>query len=328
MLNTLLYKCTSKNAFALSGYIKLFSTASEAKLADKIEIFRTNEDDPTKHTENHIGQYYTVNPDIKKQLFTHGGLTKSFITQTKTFTETCIMVRKPAVDVINCLRNIDLSKPCTKFVLYGKKGFGKSISLAHILHYGLNAGYLIVHVPWVGNWMRRCKEKSDSETREGFTDLNLDAADWLQHFKTQNAHLLNDPAFLLSEEIAWSKREMTPKGSSFLDLIDHGTNRIKYASECVVVLAREIKKLAKQGACKVLIAVDGYNAFFYPKTRILTEKKEIVHPQKVTLSIAFTELTQTDWNNAVAVLTVDELAIAQEDHISHLPRYNRMWKHY
>lgn len=317
MLNSLIYRCIPRN---VTLHIKAFSTAAEAKLSDKLEIFRTGEIDPIKHTHEHIGQYYTINPEIRQQLFAHGGLTKSFATQAKTFTETCVMVRKPAVDIIKCLRSLDLSKPCTKFVLYGKKGTGKSLSLAHILHYGLNAGYLLVHVPWVGNWMRRFKERSSSATREGFIDLNLDAAEWLLHFKTQNAHLLNDPTFALSEEIIWSKREVTPKGATFLDLIDHGINRVKYASDCVVILAKEIKRLAKEGSCKALIAVDGFNAFFYPKTRIRTEKKEIVHPQKVTLSTAFTELTKTDWNNAVAVLTVDEIAIAQEDQISYLPR--------
>lgn len=319
MLNTLICRCVSKH----SRHIQAFSTATEPKFNDRLETFRTFEADPIKHTQEHIGQYYTIQPEIKQQLFAYGGLPQKFAVQTKTFAETCLMVRKPAVDVFNCIRNIDFSKPCTKFLLYGKKGSGRTLSLAHILHYGFNSGYLLVHVPWVGNWMRRCKEHSNSATREGFIDINFDAAQWLLHFKTQNAHLLSNPAFSLSEEIVWSKRELTPKGSTFLEVIDHGTNRIKYASDCVVILAKEIKRLAKEGVCKVLVAVDGFNAFFYPKTRIRTEKKEIVNPQKVTLTLAFTELTKTDWNNAVAVVTVDELAIGQEDHISHLPRYKK-----
>jgi small subunit ribosomal protein S29 len=48
--------------------------------------------------------------------------------------------------------------------------------------------YLNVTVP---NWMRACKEVSNSTTREGYVDLNLDAAAWLIHFKRQNATLLN-----------------------------------------------------------------------------------------------------------------------------------------
>jgi small subunit ribosomal protein S29 len=43
----------------------------------------------------------------------------------------------------------------------------------------------------VPNWMRACKEVSNSATREGYVDLNLDAAAWLVHFKCQNAALLN-----------------------------------------------------------------------------------------------------------------------------------------
>lgn len=39
--------------------------------------------------------------------------------------------------------------------------------------------------------MRICKEVSNSATKEGYVDLNLDAAEWLNHFKCQNAALLN-----------------------------------------------------------------------------------------------------------------------------------------
>jgi small subunit ribosomal protein S29 len=39
--------------------------------------------------------------------------------------------------------------------------------------------------------MRACKEVSNSTTREGYVDLNLDAAAWLIHFKCQNATLLS-----------------------------------------------------------------------------------------------------------------------------------------
>lgn len=319
MLNTIIYRCIPKH-LSLSTHAKTLSTAAETKLSDKLETFRTSETDPTKHTTNHVGQFYKLTPEVKQQLFSHGGLPKKFAVQAKTFTETCFMVRAPAVDIMKCIRNVDHSKPCVRFVLYGKKGSGKSLTLAHLLHYGLNSGYLLVHVPWVGNWMRRFKERSNSLTKEGYIDLNLDAADWLLHFKTQNAHLLSEPALSLSEEVVWSKRESTPKGAPFLELIDHGINRVKYASDCTVILAKEVKKLAREGKCKVLVAVDGYNAFFYPHTRIRTEKKEIVHPKKVILTEAFRELTRNDWNNAVAVVTVDEIAIAEEDQISHLPR--------
>nr|CAD7203252.1 unnamed protein product [Timema douglasi] len=73
----------------------------------------------------------------------------------------------------------------------GRPGCGKSLTLAHVVHFGLTAGFLLVHVPWVANWTRRPREVSSSTTREGFVDLPLDAATWLVHFKSQNSALLN-----------------------------------------------------------------------------------------------------------------------------------------
>ncbi|RZC38742.1 28S ribosomal protein S29, mitochondrial [Asbolus verrucosus] len=279
-----------------------FSTASQVQPNAKPPSFRTSENDPQKHTTAHIGQFYQI-PTKERKIFLYGGLPKSYEIQTKTFNETCIMIRKPSIDIINCLKSLDYSKPAVRFVLFGKKGNGKSLSLAHVLHYGYKSGCLLVHVPWVGNWMRRCKETSNSEAKEGHIDLNLDAAAWLVHFKSQNEHLLNNPELKISKDHVWSKRENTPKGAPLTELIDFGINRIKYASSCVVSLAEEIKQLTTGGHCKTLVAIDGFNAFFYPNTRVFTEKKQIVHPHKVTLTEAFLNLTKFDWNNSAILLT-------------------------
>jgi small subunit ribosomal protein S29 len=296
------------------------STATQVQPNTKTHSFRTEENNVLNHTLDHVGQYYRI-PNDEKKIYLYGGLPKSYQIQTRTFNETCLMIRKPAIDIMNCLKSIDYTKPAVRFVLFGKKGNGKSLSLAHILHYAHKTEFLLVHVPWVGNWMRRCKEISHSETKEGFIDLNIDAAAWLVHFKSQNEHLLSKPEFRTTQDHVWSKREVTPKDSPLVELVDHGINRLKYASNCIVILAEEIKQLSRAGVCKTLVAIDGFNAFFYPHTRVFAEKKEVIPPHRITLTEAFLNLTKFDWNNSAIIVTVDEIAIAEEDHKSHLPRY-------
>lgn len=295
-----------------------FCSAAVPLAQERLQSFRTTETDPLKHTNDHLAQFYTISVQDKESLFSYGGLPKSFGTQIKTFNETCLMIRQPSVDIINCINNIDFSKPAVRFVLYGKKGTGKSLCLAHILHYAFKRGFLIVHLPWLGTWMRQPKDHSNSETREGFFDQNLEVSHWLLHFKTQNAHLL--PNLRTTEEFVWSKRESTPKDSPLLDLIDHGINRIKFASEVLVALCKQIKILSNEGICKTLVSVDGFNAFFYPHTRVFQPGKIIIPPNKITATEGFLNLTKFDWKNAVSVLTVDEIAIAEKDQISYLPR--------
>lgn len=304
----------------LPSILRIQQLTSNAKIDEKVTSFRTREASPKNHKVTNIGQFYTISPSIKKQLFAHGGFPKTFEEQIKTFTETCLMIRQPALDVINCLDAIDYNKPAVRFVLFGKMGSGKTLSLAHIIHYGLESGFLLVHVPWVGNWMRRCKESSNSETREDFVDINLDAQEWLVHFKNQNINLLNNPDLKINNEYKWSKREITPRGSSLLELVEHGINRVKFASETVIAASNEIKHLSNLGHLKTLVAIDGFNAFFYPNTRIFSEKKDVVPPSKITITQAFLNLTKFDWKNAAVVITVDELVIAEKDQISHLPK--------
>lgn len=311
---------TATDSLAKRYYPLIRSYSAVLSPQEKLQSFRTTEVDPLNHSSNQHAQFYNVDPNDKKTLFPPSSLPKLYETQIKTFNEMALMIREPSLDIINCIKNIDLNKPTIRFVLYGPNGSGKTLTLAHLLHHAYKQGFLLVHVPWVSNWTRRCKESSASESKEGFIDTNLDAADWLTIFKTQNANLLKNPDLVLSEDVVWNKRENTPKGSHLSTLVDYGINRVKYASFCIVRLAEEIKHLSTTGVCKTLVAVDGFNAFFYPKTRVLTEKKEVVHPEKLTVTEAFKSLTRFDWKNGIAVVTVDQIVMDREDQISPLPK--------
>lgn len=285
------------------------------------EFFRTNENSPTNQSEQQFAKFYTHQPAVKKQLFSHGGFPKTYEKQLKTFGESCLMVREPALELMHYIKSSDLSKPTTRYVLYGKDGVGKSLTLTHLLHYGHENDFVLVHVPWVPNWFKKPKERANSTTREGCIDLPIDAAAWLIHFKAQNADLLPRLDLKCSRDYVWSKRETTPAGATLIELIDHGISRIKFASDTVAVLLDELKQHSTQGKCKTMVAIDGYNAFFYPHTLILTDNKAKVTPEQVTLTRPFVNITDHDWCNGICVLVVDRMALNAERQDSELPRY-------
>ncbi|XP_053609674.1 small ribosomal subunit protein mS29 [Plodia interpunctella] len=286
--------------------------------------FRTTESSPALHNEKQIGLFYSVDKDLVKQLYGHGGFPRSFMKQTKTFTETTIMVRQPALDMMDCIKATDFDKPINKYVLYGEKGAGKSMTLAHLLHFAHTEGFLIVHVPWVSEWLRRVtrmKEMSNSPTREGLVDLPLDAAAWLLHFKNQNQALLKSGNLTTSEQYVWSKRERTAAGAALLELLELGISRVKFSCDVVHNLLREIKRLSSAKQCKTFVAIDGFNGFFYPLTRLRTPTKRTVKPEEVSLATSFLELTKPDWNNGLVVVTADQLAVPDDHQESFLPKY-------
>lgn len=297
----------------------LFSTVAEPKV--KFEEFRTIENDPSKHTKDHEAKFYEIDNEIKKKIFRYGGLTKSFEKQIKTFNEACLMVRKPAVDIINYIKNTDFSKPVVRYVLYGENGAGKTMTMAHLLHYGYVNEFLLVHVPWIPYWYKHPKEFGNSSIHEGFTDLPLEAAAWLLHFKTQNAELLAKIGLRTTQDYVWSKRETTPAGSTFLELVDHGINRAKFASEVIKVLLDEIKQQSSDGKVKTMVVIDGYNSMFYEKTNLKGEFKVMIPTDKITLTKPFMDIAKHDWSNGVCILSVDKIAMLGYERESHHPIY-------
>lgn len=302
--------------------VNKYATASEAvQLQEEVPVhFRTVENNPVNHTAQHKGRFYTIPNEIYKKLFTHGGIAGHFQKQVKTFNECSILVREPALEIISHMQSTDYSKPANRYLLYGQLGCGKTLTLAHILHYGFAAQRMIVHAPWVPNWFRRPKEVANSTTREGFFDLPIDSAAWLVHFKSQNSQLLTHLDLQLGKDYVWSKRETSKRGSSVIEMIDLGINRLKYASEVIVALISELKEASTSGKCNTLVVIDGYNSFFTENTRIFSDNKVMILPEKVSLTTAFLDITKYDWCNGSIVVAVDALA-TKEKRESDLPRY-------
>jgi small subunit ribosomal protein S29 len=287
------------------------------------EEFRTNETNPTKHTRDHIGKYYCIDGAIKKRLFVHGGFPKKYDMQCKTFTESCVMVRPQTLEIMEYIERMDFSRPAIRYVLYGERGTGKTMTIAHLLHYGYENGYCLVHVPYAPDWYKRPKECGPSTVHEGVIDIPLDSAAWLVHFKSQNTELLSKLNLCVSKTYEWSKREQTPAGSTILELVDHGINRAKYASDVIVALIDEIKLASTEGKIKTMVLIDGYNSFFYDKTRVFSDakKKHSVSPEKVPLTAPFRNITNYDWCNGLCVLSVDIIGMLGHDRLSDFPRY-------
>jgi len=299
---------------------RCFSVANTAENTP-ISTFVTTEANPINHDVQHEGRFYTISEPMKKQLFSYGGLPKSLTTMTETLKELSIMVRKPSLEIINYLKVANYDEPAVRYVLYGETGTGKSMSLAHVLHYGKSAGYLLVHVPWVPNWFRKFKEVVPSVLHPNKYDLPFESVEWLKHFSSQNSELLKELDLKTTEIYTWSKREITPAGSKLTDLIDLGLSRTKYATGCVASLISEIKKSTINKNCRTLVVIDGYNGFFSPKTRALREDKSVILPSEFVLTEAFLSVTKNDWNNGAVVLSVDATAHPGELRESHLPRY-------
>ena len=63
------------------------------------------------------GRFYRLSESVKKQLFSHGGLPKEFKTLSDTLNELCIMVRRPAIEIINYLNQTNFDAPVTRYLL-------------------------------------------------------------------------------------------------------------------------------------------------------------------------------------------------------------------
>ncbi|XP_049440649.1 28S ribosomal protein S29, mitochondrial [Epinephelus fuscoguttatus] len=264
---------------------------------EPFSVFRTRENDPACQSENHIGQYYTLPSAHVRTLFPQT-LPRRYQQQVKTFNEACMMVRQPALEVISYLKKADYSKPPLRYLFYGLKGSGKTMSLCHTVHFCYTQGWLVLHVPDAHLWVKNCKELLPSSYNTARFDQPLQAAEWLRTFRTTNQHFLSK--IKTKQRYVWTKREFTEEGCLLGELVDQGIARVKSSSDVVGAVMKELRLQSGQpeSVFRLAVAVDGVNAL-WGRSTIKKEDKSPVDPEELTLIYNLRKLMANDWTGAI-----------------------------
>lgn len=104
----------------MSNNVRNQSTVTEriqVQPEEPIQTFRTIESDPAKHNRDHLNRFYTVPVNVKNRIFPFTGVPRRFNDHCKTFTETCILVREPAIELISYLQQTDYTRPVNRYVI-------------------------------------------------------------------------------------------------------------------------------------------------------------------------------------------------------------------
>jgi len=154
-------------------------------------VFRTPESDPAKHASRHVGLFYTIPPD-DAEMWISRGLTKQAYRSQRAFSEACLMVRAPYLELTSYLRAADYSVPILRYIIYGRPGCGKSTMLAYVKHFCGRAGWFVAHEPWLPWLLRHTQHKIEpSSFHPGLIDHPIYAAYWLAYFRKMNELLLS-----------------------------------------------------------------------------------------------------------------------------------------
>ncbi|XP_057396204.1 28S ribosomal protein S29, mitochondrial isoform X5 [Balaenoptera acutorostrata] len=254
-------------------------------------ISRTSENDPAKHGEQHEGQHYNISFQDLKTVFPHG-LPPRFVMQVKTFNEACLMVRRPALELLHYLKNTNFAHPAVRYVFYGEKGTGKTLSLCHVIHFCAKQDWLILHIPDAHLWVKNCRDLLQSTYNKQRFDQPLEASTWLKNFKTANEHFLSQ--IKVQEKYVWNKRESTEKGSPLGEVVEQGIMRVRNATDAAGIVLKELKRQSSLGIFRLLVAVDGVNAL-WGRTTLKREDKSPIAPEELAFIYNLRKMVKNDW---------------------------------
>ncbi|TKS82110.1 28S ribosomal protein S29, mitochondrial [Collichthys lucidus] len=313
----LLTEATHVRSLHTSGCGQQQAAVAVESESETFSVFRAQENDPACLSEKHLGQYYTLPSAHVRTLFPHG-LPWRYQQQVKTFNEACMMVRSPALEVIACLKKTDTSKPAVRYLFYGLKGSGKTMSLCHAVHFCYTQGWLVLHIPDAHIWVKNCKELLPSSYNTSRFDQPLQATEWLRNFKVTNEHFLSK--IKTKQRYVWTKRESTEEGSALGELVDQGITRVKSSSDVVGAVMKELRLQSGQPESnfRLAVAVDGVNAL-WGRSTIKKEDKSAVDPEELTLVYNLRKLMKNDWTGGAIITTLSQTGSLYTSKSAHLP---------
>lgn len=106
----------------------------------------------------------------------------------------------------------------------------------------------------------------------------------------------------------WNQRESSPKGTSLVELVTFGINRIKYACRVIDVLCDELKAASTAGKCNTLVALPGFNMYSNYQTSIKDDTRKKVDSTRISVVQSFNKMVKYDWCNSAIVLIADQLS--------------------
>ena len=113
------------NRLSLDSLMVLRGCSTLAGRSLEENYYRTSQTDPTKHNINHLGRIYTVDPEIPKLFGKEINPKENYnannffgprqwVDRCAAMRETAIMVREPAVQILNCIHSYDLANPALR----------------------------------------------------------------------------------------------------------------------------------------------------------------------------------------------------------------------
>ena len=157
--------------------------------------------------------------------------------------------------------------------------------------------------------MKRPKETEFNAQDQTVLETPVEAAVWLQHFRTMNAQLLDRLQLVTTSTWKLSETESIASGEPLSNLIAAGIDRIKHSNQCLRGVLQEIKTHTNAGNAKTMVVLNGANCVWEMSFQRYTDKR-FIPAEKFHVLQSFKEVLKNDWKNAAVVVSVSTSALA------------------
>uniref|UniRef100_A0A0K0DZ64 Small ribosomal subunit protein mS29 n=1 Tax=Strongyloides stercoralis TaxID=6248 RepID=A0A0K0DZ64_STRER len=264
----------------------------------------TNE--PSEFKKTDVGKIYTVSNDVTLQLNYNNVLPSKFIHQINTFSECSWLIRQPFFEILNKISTTTEEESTPRFVLFGRFGTGKSITLYQLMHYAHSQKWVNMNIRSVMDITRQKTELQENKKLEGKFDTPNHAVKLLVLFKSQNQHIWDKLSEIkTTKEYVWTKADKTEAGKPLTDIVEMGILSPIVSCDCFGALIDELKYHSTNKTIKLLVTIDEANSI-YGKTTLKKLDGSYASTNDLTMIYHLKKFFDKKWKNGAVVMVADE----------------------
>ena len=284
--------------------------------ASSIKKIRCEYANPADHSNKDEALFYKISQEVYQRMFLSTFNNKAFPLNFQklcdVFNERCLMIRKPGLELLNYLKVTNFKNAVNRYLIYGKSGCGKTLTLQYAVNYAICQGWLVLPNYHMWDWIKfqhpykehRKQELIISQYNKERIDQPEMCTRWLEIFRAMNTGLLDK--IFTTKKYVWSKHESSEKGITLGNLVDHGIARPRNAADVIGCIMREVRVQDHKLRPPTLIVADCVNAVFGETSlKMIHRPGQPIEPDELTFIYNFKKILSNSWTNGAVVVALN-----------------------
>ncbi|KAL3318140.1 4-trimethylaminobutyraldehyde dehydrogenase [Cichlidogyrus casuarinus] len=203
-----------------------------------------------------------------------------------------------------------------------------------LAQYALESDALLFNFHDAQSWIKRKRKPDYTEAndyhraqhidrvKEDIYDFPERSQSWLKNFLLANKSVLEKHDLKLKKQVDWTRKDFSPVGTPWLEIINFGIERIKYANDIIGILLREARLSSIENDIPFYLMIDGVNFLWIRSTIMMDHNtRKLIGIDRFSIVHHLKRALCADWTKGAVICSTNPRCSWPTDREEYNPGY-------